>query len=618
LTKLLEGDLEPSHILGDGRELGAAPADKILERQIGRDLRLDLGDARVKEDIRGDLVDVKVVIPVDVEGVAAAAAQVEHLQTERGGDIPMEQNRGISVLFSWTVRGGQFLDECALIADKGEVRPEGEGVGQPRPVHAAGGDPNPHPRFPGGAGSRCVAGIDGQPLVEQGAVEVGDQQFRHSQGIVADGWSSQRPGLVPVIWGILNSLPIRSRRPFRPTHRTVYRAPDEVPQPDPASAVSFSELGISASMLRTLDEVGYTDPTPIQALALPVALSGRDLIGQARTGSGKTAAFAVPILERLDSNSSDVQALILCPTRELAAQVTAEFEKLAQNRQVQILAVVGGDPIRRQLDGLSAHAAVVVGTPGRVLDHLQRRTLSLRGVRFAVLDEADRMLDMGFAPDVEKILLQTAKERQTMLFSATVPEWVHRLAARHMRNPETISVSGRTELVPTVRQWCIECSWSEKEEALGMLMDSPVVTSGLIFTNTKRNADHLHTALLGRGYDVTVIHGDLSQRERDQALQRFRGSKVRFLIATDVAARGLDIDDISHVINYDIPATPEDYVHRVGRTARAGRDGVALTLITPIEILKIRDIERHTKRPIEHHTLEDLKQLAGTAGALVS
>jgi ATP-dependent RNA helicase DeaD len=421
-----------------------------------------------------------------------------------------------------------------------------------------------------------------------------------------------------VIWGILNSLPIRSRRPFRPTHRTVYRAPDEVPQPDPAPAVSFSELGISASMLRTLDEVGYTDPTPIQALTLPVALSGRDLIGQARTGSGKTAAFAVPILERLDPNSTDVQALILCPTRELAAQVTAEFEKLAQNRPVQILAVVGGDPIRRQLDGLTAHAAVVVGTPGRVLDHLQRRSLSLRGVRFAVLDEADRMLDMGFAPDVEKILLQAAKERQTMLFSATVPEWVHRLAARHMRNPETISVSGRTELVPTVRQWCIECSWSEKEEALGMLMDSPLVTLGLIFTNTKRSADHLHTALLGRGYDVTVIHGDLSQRERDQALERFRGSKVRFLIATDVAARGLDIDDISHVINYDIPATPEDYVHRVGRKARAGRDGVALTLITPIEILKIRDIERHTKRPIEHHTLDDLKLLAGTAGALVS
>ncbi|MGC1909882.1 MAG: DEAD/DEAH box helicase, partial [Candidatus Dormiibacterota bacterium] len=208
-------------------------------------------------------------------------------------------------------------------------------------------------------------------------------------------------------------MPTRSRRPFRPTHRTTYLAPDEVPQPDPAPSVSFSELGLSAPMLRTLDAVGYSDPTPIQALTLPVALSGKDFVGQARTGSGKTAAFAVPILEQLDRNSQTFQALVLCPTRELAAQVTVEFESLARGRSVQILTVVGGDPIRRQLDGLLAHPQVVVGTPGRVLDHLQRRTLSLRAIRFVVLDEADRMLDMGFAPDVERILLQTSKERQT-------------------------------------------------------------------------------------------------------------------------------------------------------------------------------------------------------------
>ncbi|MGH7666302.1 MAG: DEAD/DEAH box helicase [Candidatus Dormibacteria bacterium] len=412
-------------------------------------------------------------------------------------------------------------------------------------------------------------------------------------------------------------MPTRSRRPFRPTHRIAYQAPDVVPEPDPAPTVSFSELGLSAAMLRTLSSIGYDDPTPIQALTLPVAISGRDVIGQARTGSGKTAAFAVPILERLDPATKGVQALVLCPTRELAAQVTLEFQKLAQAQAVRILSVVGGDPIRRQLDGLRENPQVVVGTPGRVLDHLQRRTLALNSIRFAVLDEADRMLDMGFAPDVERILLQCAKERQTMLFSATVPEWVHRLAARHMRDAQTVSVSGRTELVPTVRQWCIECSWSEKEEALEMLLDSPLVTLGLIFSNTKRNADQLHTSLLRHGYDVTVIHGDLSQHERDVAMQRFRNSGVRFLIATDVAARGIDVYDISHVINYDVPSTPEDYVHRVGRTARAGKDGVALTLITPIEILKIRDIERHTKRAIEHHTLEDLKQLAGATGALV-
>jgi ATP-dependent RNA helicase DeaD len=370
-------------------------------------------------------------------------------------------------------------------------------------------------------------------------------------------------------------------------------------------------------MLTTLEQIGYQQPTPIQSLALPVALSGQDLIGQAQTGSGKTAAFAVPILERIDPGLADVQALVLCPTRELAAQVHAEFERLAVNSSVQALLIVGGDPIKRQLDGLLRHPAVVIGTPGRVLDHLQRHTLSLRSIRFMALDEADRMLDMGFAPDVERILQQTPKERQTLLFSATIPGWIHRLVERHMRDPKTISVSGQTELVPTVSQWCIECSWADKVEALSMLLDSPRVRSGLIFTNTKRNADMLHTTLLAAGYDVTVIHGDLSQKERDQALERFRNSTVRFLIATDVAARGIDIDDLSHVINYDVPATPEDYVHRVGRTARAGRDGVALTLITPIEILKIRDIEKHTRRAIERHTLDDLRQLAGTVSTVV-
>ena len=391
----------------------------------------------------------------------------------------------------------------------------------------------------------------------------------------------------------------------------------EAAPPEPTPSVSFSELGLSERMLATLRQIGYTEPTPIQAATLPVALAGRDVIGQAQTGSGKTAAFAIPVLERLDAQRSEVQALVLCPTRELAAQVEAEFERLAKGSGFGVLAVVGGDPIHRQLEGLKRKPAVVVGTPGRILDHLQRHTLSLRAIRFAVLDEADRMLDMGFAPDVERILQQTPKQRQTLLFSATVPGWIHRLVERHMRDPQTISVSGQAELVDTVSQWCIECSWADKVEALTLLLDSPRVTSGLIFTATKRNADMLHTVLLGRGYDVTVLHGDLSQHDRDLALRKFRDSKVRFLIATDVAARGIDIDDISHVINYDVPASPEDYIHRVGRTARAGREGVALTLITPIEILKIRDIEKHTRRSIERHTLADLQQLAGTVSTVV-
>ena len=363
--------------------------------------------------------------------------------------------------------------------------------------------------------------------------------------------------------------------------------------------------------MRATSEMGFERATPIQARAIPVALAGRDLVGQAQTGSGKTAAFGLPILERIESPGPGTQALILCPTRELAVQVSEEIGRLAVHRPVGWLCVFGGDSMRRQLTGLREQPQIIVATPGRLLDHLQRGSLSLGQVRFAVLDEADRMLDMGFAPDVERILRQTPPARQTMLFSATMPEWVRRLASRYMRDPETVSVTGHTELVPTVRQWYIECSWADKVEALTRLLDSPRVKVGLIFTETKRNADLLHSVLLTRGYDVTVLHGDLSQHDRDASLERFRNSTVRFLIATNVAARGLDIEDISHVINYDVPSTPEEYVHRVGRTARAGRDGVALTLITPIEILKLRDIEHHTNTRIERHTSQELEELVG-------
>ena len=388
-------------------------------------------------------------------------------------------------------------------------------------------------------------------------------------------------------------------------------SPSRIPPPP----VSFSELGLSAPMLRTLAEVGYSDPTPIQALTLPVALFRPRLCRPGPHRFGEDGCLRRAHLGAPRPQLQTCRRWSSAPPENWPPRLQSSSRSWLEAAR-EILTVVGGDPIRRQLDGL-LHPQVVVGTPGRVLDHLQRDTLSLKGIRFAVLDEADRMLDMGFAPDVERILLQTSKERQTMLFSpppfrsgstASPPATCGTLRpCRSAVEPSSF---------PRCAEWCIECSWSEKEEALGMLMDSPLVTLGLIFSNTKRNADHLHTALLARGYDVTVIHGDLSQRERDQALERFRGSRVRFLIATDVAARGINVlNDISHVVNTTFRAP--DYVHRVGRTARAGRDGVALTLITPIEILKIRDIERHTKRPIEHHTLEDLKLLAGTADALV-
>ena len=390
--------------------------------------------------------------------------------------------------------------------------------------------------------------------------------------------------------------------------------------------MTFDSFGLAEALTRAVRESGYLTPTPIQIQAIPMVLSGHDLLAAAQTGTGKTAAFTLPLLHRLlaapaprDARGRPLpRVLVLAPTRELAAQVAESVRTYGAHTSLRALPVFGGVGMQPQIDALARGVDIVVATPGRLLDHLGRRSLDLSAIEVLVLDEADRMLDMGFAPDVERILQQTPKQRQTLLFSATVPAWIHRLAERHMREPETLSVAGEMELVPTVRQWCIECSWAEKEEALTMLLDSPQVRTGLIFTATKRNADHLHAALLARGYDVTVIHGDLSQHDRDLALERFRNSKVRFLIATDVAARGLDIEDISHVINYDAPSSPEDYVHRVGRTARAGREGVALTLITPIEILKIRDIERHTHRAIERHQLSDLRLLAGSVGELVS
>ena len=352
-------------------------------------------------------------------------------------------------------------------------------------------------------------------------------------------------------------------------------------------------------------EMGFVEATPIQAQAIPPGLAGRDVIGQAHTGSGKTLAFGIPIVERADPDGPAVQALVLCPTRELCVQVHDELTRVGAPRGIRSVAIFGGEAIRRQLDVLRGNPQVVVATPGRLLDHCNRRTISLSGVRIAVLDEADRMLDMGFAPDVERILKLCPKERQTLLFSATVPDWVTRLSARHMREPESISVSATPEIAPDVRQLYIQVPWADKVDALCRILDQPDVTMALIFTETKRNADMLEIQLRSRGYAPALLHGDLSQRDRDRAMQQFKDAHVRDLIATNIAARGLDIDDISHVINFDVPLTPEDYLHRVGRTGRAGRKGVAVTLITPSEILRLRDVERMARTRIEPATLDD-------------
>ena len=366
-------------------------------------------------------------------------------------------------------------------------------------------------------------------------------------------------------------------------------------------------------MRHTISEMGFEMATPIQAGAIPPALSDRDVIGQAHTGSGKTAAFGIPIIERLDPAQGTVQALVLCPTRELAVQVHEELTRLAARHEVRSVAIYGGDSIGRQMQELRRGVHIVVATPGRLNDHLQRGSLRLDNVRWAVLDEADRMLDMGFAPDVERILRRCPAQRRTLLFSATMPDWVRRLASRYMRDPVTVEISVRPEIAAGVRQLYVQTTWADKTGALARILDQPDVTLALIFVETKRTADVLVAQLTGRGYTVGVLHGDLSQRDRDRAMQQFRDNHVRYLIATNVAARGLDIDDISHVINYDVPVTPDEYLHRIGRTARAGRTGVAITLITPAEILKLRDVERHARTRIEPATLDDV--VAGAVAA---
>jgi ATP-dependent RNA helicase DeaD len=411
-----------------------------------------------------------------------------------------------------------------------------------------------------------------------------------------------------------SSFRVRSHRPpvARPRPAALSVDGEAATEPVQQSA-PFDRLGLSAAMLATVGEMGFVVATPIQAGAIPPALRGQDVIGQAHTGSGKTAAFGIPIIEQLDPRKGSVQALILCPTRELAVQVHDEITMLAARHQISSVAIYGGDSMGRQLEALRAGAHIVVATPGRLADHIQRGSLSLSRVRFAVLDEADRMLDMGFAPDVEKILRQCPTDRQTMLFSATMPEWVRRLAMRHMRDPVTVAISVRPEVVAGVRQLYVQTTWADKVDVMMRILDQPDVVMSLIFVETKRTADLLQAQLERRGQSVGVLHGDLTQKERNAAMAAFVATHVKHLIATNVAARGLDIDDISHVINYDVPTTPDEYLHRIGRTARAGRTGVAITLITPSEILKLRDVEKHARTTIEQASLEDFPVVAAPA-----
>jgi ATP-dependent RNA helicase DeaD len=361
---------------------------------------------------------------------------------------------------------------------------------------------------------------------------------------------------------------------------------------DAGAVTPFGGYGLSAEVLQAVEELGYEAPTPIQAQTIPLLMAGRDVIAQAQTGTGKTAAFGIPIVERVDPAVRAPQALVLAPTRELAVQVAEAIHRLGRGRRVTVLPIYGGQPIDRQLRALRHGVQVVVGTPGRVMDHLRRETISLAGVRLLVLDEADRMLDMGFIEDVEYILQHLPAERQTALFSATMPGPVAALGRRQMREPERVQIEKETVTVPQTRQIAYEVSGRNKLDSLARILDAENPASAIVFCRTKREVDELAESLQARGYLAEPIHGDLSQRERDAAMARFRQGQAELLIATDVAARGLDIPDVTHVINYDIPMDPESYIHRIGRTGRAGRAGEAVTLVEPRERRQLRMIEK--------------------------
>jgi ATP-dependent RNA helicase DeaD len=362
--------------------------------------------------------------------------------------------------------------------------------------------------------------------------------------------------------------------------------------------ISFKELGLSPQIQQALDELGFDEPTPIQDQAIPELLDGHDVIGQAQTGTGKTAAFGLPLLQYLDPDNDEVQAVVLTPTRELCIQVTQALRSYAEHLDVEIVAVFGGAPIKSQQAQLRSGAHVVVATVGRMMDLMSRRSLVLTAARYIVLDEADEMLDLGFIEDVEKILRMCPSGRQTALFSATMPPPVKRLAESYMYDPTTISITPKTLTVDAIAQAYVEVGAKEKAAKLVELLKIEEPEQAIIFCRTKIGADRLEKTLKAKGLDVKALHGDMSQGSRDGVMIAFKDHRVRLLVATDIAARGLDIEHVTHVINYDVPASSEVYVHRIGRTGRVGRTGRAITFVTPAQRDEIGRIERDVKTTI--------------------
>ena len=376
---------------------------------------------------------------------------------------------------------------------------------------------------------------------------------------------------------------------------------------------TFEELGLSADTLAALQQKGFTEPSPIQAQTIPLLLAGdTDVVGQAQTGTGKTAAFGLPLIERITTIADTPQAIILAPTRELAIQVAEEINTFQTKRKLRITAIYGGQSIVEQIRQLRRGIDIVVGTPGRILDHLERKTINLSNVKFVVLDEADEMLNMGFVEDIETILEHVPDERRMLLFSATMPDRILQLARNYMGTYKLVSVKSKQLTTELTRQVYYEIKPNDKLTALCRVIDFDVEFYGIVFCNTKANVDEVTEQLASRGYAAEALHGDISQNQRERILQKFKAKQVNIVVATDVAARGIDVNNLTHVINYSLPHDPEVYVHRIGRTGRAGREGTAISFVSRADRRKLDFIEKVAKAKIQRAQLPSVKELIGT------
>ncbi len=384
------------------------------------------------------------------------------------------------------------------------------------------------------------------------------------------------------------------------------------------TTLKFNELNLSNEILKAVKDLGFEEATPIQSLSIPKIMAGIDIIGQSQTGTGKTAAFGIPVLEKTNTKNKAVQAVILCPTRELAIQVAEELKLFSKyKKDINIVPVYGGQPIQRQITAISKGAQIVIGTPGRVIDHLERRTLKLDTVSIIILDEADEMLDMGFRDDIELILKSIPKERQTVFFSATMPKEFLSLTKKYQHSPETIKVISEKLTVLSIEQYYFDIKEHQKLEALTRCLDMYDPKLSLVFCNTKKRVDEVTSSLQARGYCADAIHGDMNQSQRNKVMTKFRNGSIELLIATDVAARGIDVNDINMVFNFDVPKDDEDYVHRIGRTGRAGKAGKAYSFVSGKDIYKLRDIQRYTKVNIKRVQVPSLADVENTKETII-